>query len=106
MVEELEGEKLSKEELLKTILDSLEVDRKDKGIMVDKLATFAGSWKLIIAFVVILILWVFINIFLYEKSFDPYPFILLNLVLSCTATIQGPILMMSQNRQEAKDRIR
>lgn len=128
----MEEEKLSKEELIKIILDSLEVDLKDKDIMelirsnkiseninnkhnnrktkgdimADKLAAFAGSWKFIISFGVILILWVVVNVLLYGKSFDPYPFILLNLVLSCTAAIQAPILMMSQNRQEAKDRIR
>lgn len=75
-------------------------------IMSDRLATFAGSWKFIIAFGVILVLWIIINIIMLGRSFDPYPFILLNLVLSCTAAIQAPILMMSQNRQEAKDRIR
>lgn len=75
-------------------------------IMSDRLAAFAGSWKFIISFMIILVIWIIANIILVSKSFDPYPFILLNLVLSCTAAIQAPILMMSQNRQESKDRIR
>jgi len=73
----------------------------------DKVAKFGGSWKFIILFFGILILWILINSFvLLTKTFDPYPFILLNLILSCIAAIQAPIIMMSQNRQEAKDRIR
>jgi uncharacterized membrane protein len=73
----------------------------------DKVAKFGGSWKFIITFFLILILWIIINsIVLLTKIFDPYPFILLNLILSCIAAIQAPIIMMSQNRQEAKDRIR
>ncbi len=73
----------------------------------DNVAKFGGSWKFIIIFFVILLLWIFINtIFLFRKNFDPYPFILLNLILSCIAAIQAPIIMMSQNRQEAKDRFR
>jgi len=73
----------------------------------DKVAKFGGSWKFIITFFAILVLWIIINsIVLLSKIFDPYPFILLNLILSCIAAIQAPIIMMSQNRQEAKDRIR
>jgi uncharacterized membrane protein len=73
----------------------------------DKLASFGGSWKFIIIFSCILALWIFINsLLLALKPFDPYPFILLNLILSCLAAIQAPIIMMSQNRQEAKDRLR
>jgi uncharacterized membrane protein len=73
----------------------------------DSVAKFGGSWKFIITFFVILGLWIIMNsIFLFSKIFDPYPFILLNLILSCLAAIQAPIIMMSQNRQEAKDRIR
>jgi uncharacterized membrane protein len=73
----------------------------------DQVAKFGGSWKFIITFFVILLLWITLNsIFLFRKNFDPYPFILLNLILSCIAAIQAPIIMMSQNRQEAKDRIR
>ncbi|MCW7461224.1 DUF1003 domain-containing protein [Leptospira limi] len=73
----------------------------------DKVASFGGSWKFIIAFFSVLILWILGNSFyLYFNAFDPYPFILLNLILSCVAAIQAPIIMMSQNRQEVKDRIR
>jgi uncharacterized membrane protein len=73
----------------------------------DKVAKFGGSWKFIITFFAILILWIAINsVVLLTKTFDPYPFILLNLILSCIAAIQAPIIMMSQNRQEAKDRMR
>jgi uncharacterized membrane protein len=73
----------------------------------DNVAKFGGSWKFIISFFVILIFWIIMNsILLFSKIFDPYPFILLNLILSCIAAIQAPIIMMSQNRQEAKDRIR
>ena len=75
--------------------------------LADKVAESAGSWKFIIIFVCILVLWIAINsVVLIWKPFDPYPFILLNLVLSCIAAIQGPVIMMSQNRQEAKDRLR
>ena len=74
--------------------------------MADKLALFAGSWKFIIMFGIILIVWITSNIILLSKAFDPYPFILLNLVLSCVAAMQAPVIMMSQNRQEEKDRIR
>ncbi|MBI1307685.1 MAG: DUF1003 domain-containing protein [Bacteroidetes bacterium] len=73
----------------------------------DKIAAFGGSWTFIITFFSFLILWMLVNIFvLATKPFDPYPFILLNLILSCLAAIQAPIIMMSQNRQEQKDRSR
>jgi uncharacterized membrane protein len=73
----------------------------------DKVAKFGGSWNFIMIFFVILVIWVLINTYvLIFSSFDPYPFILLNLILSCMAAIQAPIIMMSQNRQETKDRIR
>jgi len=75
--------------------------------MADGLATFGGSWTFLIIFASILFVWIAINSFLLlKKPFDPYPFILLNLVLSCLAAIQAPVIMMSQNRQEAKDRLR
>lgn len=71
----------------------------------DKVAAFGGSWTFILSFMGILVFWVVLNaVFLSNKGFDPYPFILLNLFLSCIAAIQAPIIMMSQNRQEAKDR--
>jgi uncharacterized membrane protein len=73
----------------------------------DKVARFGGSWKFIITFGVILALWILFNILaLTQYRFDPYPFILMNLVLSCIAALQAPIIMMSQNRQEEKDRKR
>ena len=73
----------------------------------DKLATFGGSWRFITIFFMLLAIWVIINsINLVNKNFDPYPFILLNLILSCLAAIQAPVIMMSQNRMETKDRIR
>ena len=72
----------------------------------DAIAKFAGSWAFIFAFTGVLILWMVVNTLLAAKAFDPYPFILLNLVLSCVAAIQAPLIMMSQNRQEEKDRRR
>jgi uncharacterized membrane protein len=75
--------------------------------MADKLADLGGSWRFIIIFFAFLVLWIIMNsIILIGKNFDPYPFILLNLILSCLAAIQAPVIMMSQNRQEAKDRLR
>jgi len=74
--------------------------------MADKIAEFGGSWRFIAIFAGVLLVWIAINsIVLILKPFDPYPFILLNLVLSCLAAIQAPIIMMSQNRQEDKDRL-
>jgi uncharacterized membrane protein len=73
----------------------------------DHLASFGGSWTFIIIFGVVLCVWMAFNIFIVgQERFDPYPFILLNLVLSCLAAIQAPIIMMSQKRQESKDRLR
>ena len=73
----------------------------------DKVARFGGSWKFIILFAVILAVWIIFNATLPEKDrFDPYPFILMNLILSTIAALQAPIIMMSQNRQEEKDRMR
>ena len=74
--------------------------------LADRVADFGGSWRFIIIFLVTLLIWIVINsMFLLRRPFDPYPFILLNLVLSCIAAIQAPVIMMSQNRQEAKDRL-
>jgi len=75
--------------------------------MADGVAAFGGSWTFITIFGIILLLWIITNVFfLMDKWFDPYPFILLNLVLSCLAAIQAPIIMMSQNRKEEIDRKR
>ena len=73
----------------------------------DHLAEFGGSWTFLISFAIVLAGWVAINVMQgIDRAFDPYPFILLNLVLSCVAAVQAPIIMMSQKRQEAKDRLR
>ena len=72
----------------------------------DAIAKFAGSWAFIFAFTGVLLLWMVVNTILAADAFDPFPFILLNLVLSCVAAIQAPLIMMSQNRQEEKDRRR
>ena len=105
----------------KTVLASLtdnttlsdKIDGDDQQILTfgqkiaDKVASFGGSWTFIISFGVFIFIWISLNIFwLVNKGFDPYPFILLNLILSCLAALQAPVIMMSQNRQEEKDRDR
>jgi uncharacterized membrane protein len=72
----------------------------------DHLASFGGSWKFLISFALVLVVWIAWNYARGDGAFDPFPFILLNLVLSCLAAVQAPIIMMSQNRQETKDRLR
>jgi len=73
----------------------------------DHIAEFGGSWKFLITFGAVLIGWIVLNaLLLLNRGFDPYPFILLNLILSCLAAVQAPIIMMSQNRAEARDRLR
>ncbi len=105
----------SEEELLDMLVDnpiSVDVDKKEEENMTlgdkvaDKLTKFAGSWKFIISFSLFLIGWIILNGVLLSKAIDPFPFILLNLVLSCVAAIQAPIIMMSQNRQAKKDTLR
>lgn len=85
-----------------------EVDTRNYGqIVADKVAAFGGSWTFIIAFFIFISIWIGSNVFIFtNKEFDPYPFILLNLILSCVAAQQAPVIMMSQNRQEEKDRER
>jgi uncharacterized membrane protein len=108
-------EKIEEEELLHLLMqrkvskninkvqgDSLTTGEK----MADNIAQFAGSWTFIIIFIACLVLWIIINSIALFGQFDGYPFILLNLVLSCIAAIQAPVIMMSQNRQEEKDRLR
>ena len=95
-------------ELLSRNINS-EFDRKltTGELLADRVAEFGGSWAFILCFGGALVLWVVVNtIGLFSQPFDPYPYILLNLVLSCLAAIQAPVIMMSQNRQEAKDRLR
>ncbi|GAA5188020.1 DUF1003 domain-containing protein [Acinetobacter kookii] len=75
--------------------------------LADKIASFGGSWTFLICFAIFLALWILVNtVVMVKHPADPYPFILLNLMLSCLAAIQAPVIMMSQNRQEAKDRLR
>jgi uncharacterized membrane protein len=85
-----------------------EVDSRTFGqVIADKVASFGGSWTFIISFFIFITIWIGSNVFLLlNKGFDPYPFILLNLILSCIAALQAPVIMMSQNRQEEKDRER
>ena len=112
-----ELESKDEEELLDLLIDqpiSIDVDKLEESKMskgdkiADKLSEIAGSWTFIIIFVLFLIGWIILNsIILVEgQQIDAYPFILLNLVLSCIAAIQAPIIMMSQNRQAAKDSLR
>lgn len=121
----------SKEELIRSILEETQVLEDEEEVMhllvkekltrninsehkeqltlgermSDKLAKGAGSWTFVIAFISVLVLWIVVNVVV-AKPFDVYPFILLNLLLSCVAAIQAPVIMMSQNRQEEKDRLR
>ena len=93
--------------LSENIKDEVEKDSTLGQRVADKVASFGGSWIFIIIFFTFLLIWMFLNFWmLHNKGFDPYPFILLNLILSCLAAIQAPIIMMSQNRQEDKDRER
>jgi len=93
--------------LSENIQEEIETELSFGEKIADKVASFGGSWTFIIAFFSFILIWMLINIFvLASKPFDPYPFILLNLILSCLAAIQAPIIMMSQNRQEQKDRQR
>ena len=105
---------MTDEEVLALLADSRvsvnPSDEKEKYTLgqraADAIAKFAGSWAFIFSFTGVLVLWMVINTVLAAQAFDPYPFILLNLVLSCVAAIQAPLIMMSQNRQEEKDRRR
>lgn len=86
--------------------ESYDVGRTIGERLSDDLAAFGGSWTFLIAFAVILGGWISFNAMWGQQAFDPFPYILLNLVLSCLAAVQAPIIMMSQKRQEAKDRLR
>ena len=105
------------EELLNLLIDqpiSIDVDKQEEAKMTrgdriaDKVSEIAGSWGFILAFSLFLLFWVILNAVILSngKELDPYPFILLNLLLSCIAALQAPIIMMSQNRQAAKDSLR
>jgi uncharacterized membrane protein len=96
------------EELIIKKLSNPEKENLDFGQRIsDNVAIFGGSWKFIIAFFIVLTIWIIFNVLAVGVyKFDPYPFILMNLILSCIAALQAPIIMMSQNRQEEKDRKR
>lgn len=98
---------ISEETLITSTIAESDEERSYGEKLSDKVATFGGSWKFIIIFGAILMVWIIYNTqIMLNKSFDPYPYILLNLILSCIAAIQAPIIMMSQNRKEMKDRKR
>ena len=112
-----ELESQDEEELIDLLIDqpiSIDVDKQEEAKMsrgdriADKLSEVAGSWKFILGFSAFLIFWIVLNAFILngDKQIDAYPFILLNLLLSCLAALQAPIIMMSQNRQAAKDSLR
>jgi uncharacterized membrane protein len=102
VVNAIEEEKL----LSKKLLEFEERNPPFTSRLADKVASFGGSWKFILVFLFLMIIWIAGNIYLLRKPFDPFPFILLNLLLSTVAALQAPIIMMSQNRKEEKDRQR
>ncbi len=98
---------MQQESIVKNINKEIDKNLKFKEKVSDLLASYAGSWSFLIVFLAVVIGWIILNaIFLYTKPLDPYPFILLNLLLSCVAALQAPIILMSQNRKEAIDRKR
>ncbi len=100
---------LHEHEIVSEVLNEEEEDKNATfgERLSDKIAAFGGSWTFIMSFAAFMAAWITLNaLFLANKSFDPYPFILLNLILSCLAAMQAPIIMMSQNRQETRDRRR
>jgi len=107
---DLEETVLGAMENRKTLVDKIEDADEVSTLgqrLADRVATFGGSWSFIGCFALFMFLWITSNAyFLSRPSFDPYPFILLNLILSCLAAMQAPVIMMSQNRQEEKDRAR
>lgn len=106
------GASLCDEETLQLLLgkkydeDMIQVKPTFSQKAADKIAEIAGSWGFIILFAILLFSWMYVNTRLLRDPFDPFPFILLNLVLSCVSAFQAPLIMMSQNRQDQKDRIR
>ncbi|PWB25786.1 DUF1003 domain-containing protein [Flavobacterium sp. HTF] len=100
-------ESLKEDKSIVTIAEDEDENRNFGQKIADKVADFGGSWTFIISFLLFIIVWIGSNVWiLVNKGFDPYPFILLNLILSCIAALQAPVIMMSQNRQEEKDRNR
>ncbi len=118
LVKEILKEELNnrtEQELIDFLLDNsyvVDVDKSDDetktrgDVIADKVSKYLGSWPFLIGFIIFLILWIIVNSIMAVNAVDPYPFILLNLVLSCIASIQAPIIMMSQNRQAKKDSVR
>jgi len=103
VIESLQQHEILSSDLIKQFETKLTFGQR----LSDRIATFGGSWRFIILFGAVLFAWIILNgILLLNRGFDPYPFILLNLILSCLAAIQAPIIMMSQNRAEARDRLR
>ena len=106
-VEQQVVKSISKKNMLSAEIEDEKQDLTFGQKLADKVADFGGSWTFIIIFMSFLFFWILLNVFWFaNKGFDPYPFILLNLILSCIAAIQAPVIMMSQNRQEEKDRDR
>ena len=105
-LQEIVRKTIDEEQLIINNLLHPPTDKLSRGqVISDKVANFGGSWAFIISFFVVLLIWIVFNtIALKNFIFDPYPFILMNLILSCIAALQAPIIMMSQNRQEEKDR--
>jgi uncharacterized membrane protein len=99
---------MREQELLSDNIDTQYQDSLTFGQkLADRMADFGGSWKFIIIFSIVIFFWLGLNSFLlFSRPFDPFPFILLNLVLSCIAAIQAPVIMMSQKRHESRDRMR
>lgn len=118
IVQRLVNQKLDKkdhEDLIDLLINnpiSVDVDKEQEANttfgekMADRISAIAGSWFFIMLFILFLVLWIILNVFILTEKIDPYPFILLNLVLSCVSAIQAPIIMMSQNREAKKDSVR
>jgi uncharacterized membrane protein len=102
VVRAVEEEKLISQKLFE--FDDNKPSRASK--IADIIAAFGGSWKFIASFALLMIVWMLVNLYLLRKPFDPFPFILLNLLLSAIAALQAPVIMMSQNRKEERDRQR
>lgn len=102
VVEAIEEEKL----LVHKLMEFEDPNPPFSSKISDRVASFGGSWKFIIIFLIVMLSWIIINVSWLARPFDPYPFILLNLILSTIAALQAPIIMMSQNRKEEKDRQR
>lgn len=104
-----------REELIEMVINnpiSVDIDKQQEENttfgerMADKISAIAGSWLFILLFLIFLITWIVLNVYILKDKIDPYPFILLNLVLSCVTAVQAPIIMMSQNREAKKDSMR